>query len=81
MSDYANSNENLSLFQKLHMQLSEIIESTPAGQKLQSEPELAASLGVSRATLREAMRSFEGQGLIRRRQGVGTFVLDQADAV
>ena len=60
MSDYANSNENLSLF-----------------QKLQSEPELAASLGVSRATLREAMRSFEGQGLIRRRQGVGTFVLDQ----
>ena len=77
MSDYANSNENLSLFQKLHMQLSEIIESTPAGQKLQSEPELAASLGVSRATLREAMRSFEGQGLIRRRQGVGTFVLDQ----
>ena len=77
MPDYANSNENLSLFQKLHMQLSEIIESTPAGQKLQSEPELAASLGVSRATLREAMRSFEGQGLIRRRQGVGTFVLDQ----
>ena len=46
MSDYANSNENLSLVQKLHMQLSEIIESTPAGQKLQSEPELAASLGV-----------------------------------
>ncbi len=77
MSDYTNSNENLSLFQKLHMQLSEIIESTPAGQKLPSEPELAASLGVSRATLREAMRSFEGQGLIRRRQGVGTFVLDQ----
>ena len=32
-------------------------------------------MGVSRATLREAMRSFEGQGLIRRRQGVGTFVV------
>ena len=77
MSDYSASNENLTLFQKLHMQLAEIIESTPAGQKLPSEPELAASLGVSRATLREAMRSFEGQGLIRRRQGVGTFVLDQ----
>lgn len=77
MSDHAVSNDNLTLFQKLHMQLAEIIDSTPAGQKLQSEPELAASLGVSRATLREAMRSFEGQGLIRRRQGVGTFVLDQ----
>ena len=77
MPDFTNSNDNLTLFQKLHNQLAEIIESTPAGQKLQSEPELAASLGVSRATLREAMRSFEGQGLIRRRQGVGTFVLDQ----
>lgn len=32
-------------------------------------------MGVSRATLREAMRTFEGQGLIRRRQGVGTFVV------
>jgi GntR family transcriptional regulator len=30
---------------------------------------------VSRATLREAMRAFEGQGMIRRRQGVGTFVV------
>ena len=77
MSDYNNSSDNLSLFQKLHLQLAEIIASTPAGEKLKSEPELAASLGVSRATLREAMRSFEGQGLIRRRQGVGTFVLDQ----
>lgn len=77
MSDYPVSYDNMSLFQKLHLQLAEIIESTPAGEKLKSEPELAASLGVSRATLREAMRSFEGQGLIRRRQGVGTFVLDQ----
>ena len=77
MSDLTGSYENMSLFQKLHQQLAEIIGSTPAGEKLKSEPELAASLGVSRATLREAMRSFEGQGLIRRRQGVGTFVLDQ----
>ncbi len=70
--------ENLSLLQKLQYDLSKIIEETPAGSRLKSEPELAASLGVSRATLREAMRSFEGQGLIRRRrQGVGTFVLDQ----
>lgn len=81
MSETIYNNENLSLFQKLHLQLAEIIESTPAGEKLKSEPELAASLGVSRATLREAMRSFEGQGLIRRRQGVGTFVLDQAQNI
>ena len=81
MSEYTNSTENLTLFQKLHIQLAEIIEKTPAGEKLKSEPELAASLGVSRATLREAMRSFEGQGLIRRRQGVGTFVVDQKENI
>jgi GntR family transcriptional regulator len=35
---------------------------------------LAQRLGISRATLREAMRSFEEQGVIVRRQGVGTYV-------
>ncbi len=70
------ANDNQSLFQRLHVQLEKIIAETPAGERLKSEPELAASLGVSRATLREAMRSFEGMGLIRRRQGVGTFVMD-----
>lgn len=61
--------------QRLHTQLAEIISGTEPGERLLSEPELARSLGVSRATLREAMRTFEGQGVIRRRQGVGTFVV------
>lgn len=77
MKNQENNYENLSLFQKLNIDLAKIIEETPPGTRLKSEPELAASLGVSRATLREAMRMFEGQGMIRRRQGVGTFVLDQ----
>jgi GntR family transcriptional regulator len=51
------------------------------GSRLPAEPELAKQLGVSRATLREAMRSFEGQGLIRRRQGVGTFVVGQPPVI
>jgi GntR family transcriptional regulator len=62
-------------FQRLQADLAELIGRTPAGQRLLSEPELAKQLGVSRATLREAMRSFETQGLIRRRQGSGTFVV------
>ena len=52
-----------------------VIGKVQPGGKLPSEPELAKQLGVSRATLREAMRAFEEQGLIRRRQGVGTFVV------
>lgn len=44
------------------------------GERLPPEPQLAQQLGVSRATLREAMRSFEERGRIVRRHGVGTFV-------
>ena len=62
-------------FRRLQENLAELISSLPAESRLPSEPELARRMGVSRATLREAMRSFEGQGLIRRRQGVGTFVV------
>jgi GntR family transcriptional regulator len=62
-------------FRRLQIELAEMINSLPAETRLPSEPHLAKQLGVSRATLREAMRSFEGQGMIRRRQGVGTFVV------
>lgn len=51
-----------------------LIGAMEPGSFLPSEPALAKQLGVSRATLREAMRPFEEQGLIVRRQGVGTMV-------
>jgi GntR family transcriptional regulator len=63
-----------SVSQRLHDQLSQIIAITEPGKRLPSEPELAEELGVSRATLREAMRTFETQGRIRRKQGSGTYV-------
>lgn len=64
-----------STYQRLQFELSELIQKAPKGSKLPSEPLLAEQLGVSRATLREAMRTFESQGLLKRRQGVGTFVV------
>jgi GntR family transcriptional regulator len=65
---------HLNVSQRLHDRLGRIITAADPGMRLPSEPELAKDLGVSRATLREAMRTFETQGLIRRKQGSGTYV-------
>ena len=68
-------------FRRLQAELATLLGSLPAESRLPSEPELARRMGVSRATLREAMRAFEGQGLIRRRQGVGTFVVAKVPVI
>jgi GntR family phosphonate transport system transcriptional regulator len=45
-----------------------------AGDRLPTEEQLAAMLGISRGTLRSALRRLESSGEIVRRQGSGTFV-------
>lgn len=47
------------------------------GSPLPSEPVLSEQMGVSRPTLREALRLLEERGLIQRKHGKGTFVRER----
>lgn len=47
----------------------------PTGTKLPPETELATRFGVSRPTLRAALRELEGLGLVTTQHGVGTFAI------
>jgi GntR family transcriptional regulator len=44
------------------------------GDRLPPEPQLAASMGVSRSTLREALRLLSEDGWLSRTRGAGTYV-------
>lgn len=48
------------------------------GDRLPSEAELCADFSVSRATIQQALRLFERDGMIRRDQGRGTFYVGPA---
>jgi GntR family transcriptional regulator len=50
----------------------------PAGSQLPPEMELLQMMGISRTTLREALRILGEQRLIRKHRGLGTFVMERA---
>ena len=64
------------LYRQIAEQIEQLIASGefPPGSRLPAERELAASLGVSRASVREAIISLEIGGLVEVRVGTGIFV-------
>lgn len=64
----------------LHASISARVESSiragtwPPGSRLPAERDLGRTFGVSRATIRHALDDLARRGLVRRRQGSGTYV-------
>lgn len=69
---------------KLYIQIADqirdqiLVGAVEPGRQLPSERDLAASLGVSRPTVREALIALEVAGFVEVRVGVGAFVRDQS---
>jgi DNA-binding FadR family transcriptional regulator len=70
----------LSLVEQVTIQIESLIETGkwPVGYRIPSEPLLVAELGVSRNTLREAIRALVHSGLLKTKPGDGTFVVSSS---
>ena len=70
--------DNTVLSEKVAEQVIQYIQENRlrCGDRLPNEKELEASLGVSRSTIREAMRSLRSRGIVVIRQGSGTYVAE-----
>ncbi|MFE4569549.1 FadR/GntR family transcriptional regulator [Paenibacillus chitinolyticus] len=68
--------KKLTLVEQVADQLQTLIESGqwPVGTRIPPEPELSETLGVSRNTIREAVRAMVHAGLLQTKQGDGTYV-------
>ena len=68
--------------QALYLQVAEHLRSRiadgeyPVGSRIPTENELAAQLGVSRPTVRQALELLDREGRLRRVKGSGTFVTE-----
>lgn len=65
-----------SLADQVYLEMGEMIASGkwPSGSRIPTETELMEQLGVSRNTLREAIRAMVHVGMLETKQGDGTFV-------
>lgn len=71
----------LTLVEQVVVQMDELIQSGewPVGKRIPAEPELVKQLGVSRNTVREAVRALIHTGLLEARQGDGTYVCSSSE--
>jgi GntR family transcriptional regulator len=78
-TDIAEINEGPLYRQLVDALRNDIANGVPAvGDRLPTEDALCRRFGVSRHTVREALRALRGEGLIASRQGAGTTVLRRA---
>ena len=70
------SNERFSRAERAYRHVLEFIESgrLAAGARLPSEAELEAQLGLSRASVREALARLRAEGRVQSRRGAGSFL-------
>lgn len=70
--------ERIKLYQRVAQAIEESIRSGqyPSGTRLPAERDLAASFGVSRPTIREAMIALEIRKLVEVRHGSGVYVVE-----
>lgn len=81
MSERFTTIERRSIWQDVAGQISRMIEASrfAAGEKLPSEREMCAQFGISRISLREALRALERQGYIDVQAGRGAYVRSPAE--
>lgn len=73
---------NKKIYQQVINQIQDMILSgkLKKGDKLMSERELSEKMGVSRTSIREAIRVLETMGIIESRQGEGNFICNNIES-